>query len=149
MLAAGRKRPHDRFMLLFSSTERSTARFGVHLDCKVVRERDFRVIGRGSLDLSLTGILVQATYDAEVGDEVIVSFQTPQLEEWVDAVGLVTRRLEGRRRGDLGMAIGVTFLSIDDDSLRALARFLERTPVAPRRSPRLDFAREVQRIASL
>lgn len=135
--------------MLFSPPERSTARFGVHLDVRVVRERDFRVIGRGSLDLSLSGILIQCTYDAEVGDEVIVSFQTPGLGEWVDAVGIVTRRIEGRRRGDLGMAAGVTFVSMDDESLRALARFLEGAPVTQPRAPRVDYAREIQRIAAL
>jgi len=121
----------------------------MHLDVRVVRERDFRIIGRGTLDLSLTGMLVQCTYDAEVGDEVIVSFQTPRLGEWVDAVGLVTRRLEGRRRGDLGMTMGITFVSMDDDSLRALARMLEGAPVASQRAPRIDYAREVLRIACL
>lgn len=136
-------------MLLFASSERSVARFGVHLDVRVVRERDFRIIGRGSLDLSLTGMLAQCTYDAEIGDEVIVSFETPQYGEWVDAVGLVTRRLEGRRKGDLGLAMGITFVSMDDDSLRALARMLEHAPVATRRPERQDYARKVQRIASL
>lgn len=136
-------------MLLFASSERSVARFGVHHDVRVVRERDFRVIGRGTLDLSLTGCLVQCTYDAEIGDEVIVSFQTPMLGEWVDAMGLVTRRLEGRRKGDLGLAMGVSFTSIDDESLRALARTLELAPVTVRRPPRQDYARMIERVASL
>lgn len=135
-------------MLVFSS-ERSVARFGVHLDVKVVREKDFRVIGRGSLDLSLSGMLVQCTWDAQVGDEVIVSFQTPYREEWVDAVGIVTRRIEGRRRGDLGPCVGVSFTSMDDESLRALSRLLEGAPIKPARPARVDFAREVLRIASL
>ena len=136
-------------MLLFAPSERSVARFGLHLDVRVVRERDFRVIGRGSLDLSLSGMLVQCTYDAEIGDEVIVSFETPSHGEWVDAVGLVTRRIEGRRKGDLGFAIGITFLSMDDDSLRALARMLEQAPVVTERPKRVDYARQVQRIAEL
>ena len=136
-------------MYFLSSADRSVARFGVHLDCQVIRDRDFRVIGRGSLDVSLTGMLVPCTYAAEVGDEVIVSFRTPRLGEYVDAVALVTRRMEGRRRGDLGATMALTFLSIDDDSLRALGRMLEGAPVTAPRIPRLDYAREVMRIASL
>ncbi len=134
-------------MLLLSSADRSVARFGVHIACQVVRERDFRVIGRGTLDVSLTGMLVQCTYDAEIGDEVIVSFKTGR-DEYVDAVGIVTRRMEGRRRGDLGMTMGITFTSLDDESLRALARMLELAPVVTKRAPRLDYAREVMRIAT-
>lgn len=134
-------------MLLLSSADRSVARFGVHIACQVVRERDFRTIGRGTLDVSLTGMLVQCTYDAEIGDEVIVSFKTGA-DEYVDAVGLVTRRMEGRRRGDLGMTMGITFTSIDDESLRALARMLELAPVVTKRAPRMDYAREVMRIAT-
>lgn len=107
------------------------------------------MIGRGSLDISLTGMLVPCTYAAEIGDEVIVSFRTPQLGEYVDAVALVTRRMEGRRRGDLGATMGLTFTSIDDASLRALARMLEGAPVTTVREPRIDYAREVMRIASL
>jgi hypothetical protein len=137
---------HDRTMLFLSSADRCVARFGVHVDCQVVRDRDFRVIGRGTLDVSLTGMLVQCTYAAEIGDEVIVSFKT-NIGEYVDAVGIVTRRMEGRRRGDLGMTAGITFTSIDDESLRALARLLERAPVVTHRAPRIDYAREVMRIS--
>lgn len=129
----------------FLSSDRGTVRFGVHVDCNVVRDSDFRVIGRGTLDVSLTGMLVQCSYDAAVGDEVIVSFRTPA-REYVDAVGIVTRRIDGRRRGDLGPMIGVTFTGIDDDSLRALARMLECAPVVSKRAPRIDYAREVMRI---
>lgn len=136
-------------MLFSMSADRSVARFGVHIACQVVRDRDFKVIGRGSLDISLTGMLVPCTYAAEIGDEVIVSFRTPQLGEYVDAVALVTRRMEGRRRGDLGATMGLTFTSIDDASLRALARMLEGAPVTTVREPRIDYAREVMRIASL
>lgn len=131
-------------MLFFSSAERSTVRFGVHVDCRVVRDRDFKVIGRGSLDLSLTGMLVPCTYSAELGDEVIVSFQTPSLREYVDAVALVTRLVSGRRQGDLGLAMGLTFTSIDDASFAALKRALHKLPTARgRRASRIDYAQSV------
>jgi hypothetical protein len=139
--------PHDQVMLFLSSAERGVARFGMHVACYVVRERDFRVIGRGTLDVSLTGMLVQCTYDADLGDEVIVSFKTRD-GEYVDALGIVTRRMEGRRRGDLGITAAITFTSIEDESLRALARTLELAPVIEKRVPRIDYAREVMRIAA-
>jgi hypothetical protein len=131
-------------MLFSSSAERSTVRFGVHVDCQVVRDRDFRVLGRGSLDLSLTGMLVQCTLDADIGDEVIVSFQTPRLREYVDAVAMVTRLIAGRRQGDLGLAMGLTFTSIDDASFLALKRALHQLPTARgRRVSRIDYAQSV------
>jgi len=131
-------------MLFLSSTERSAVRFGVHVDCQVVRERDFRLIGRGSLDLSLTGMLVQCNYSAEIGDEVIVSFQTPGRREYVDAVALVTRLIAGRRQGDLGLAAGLTFTSIDDASFAALKRALTDVPTARgRRASRIDYAQQL------
>jgi hypothetical protein len=131
-------------MLFSSSAERSTVRFGVHVDCQVVRDRDFRVLGRGSLDLSLTGMLVQCTLDADIGDEVIVSFQTPRLREYVDAVAMVTRLIAGRRQGDLGLAMGLTFTSIDDASFLALKRALHQLPTARgRRVSRIDYAQTV------
>lgn len=124
-------------------------RYGVHVDCQVVRDRDFRRIGRGSLDLSLTGMLVQCNYSAEVGDEVIVSFQTPRLREYVDAVAIVTRLIAGRRQGDLGLAMGLTFTSIDDASFAALKRALQNVPTARgRRASRLDYAKTIQLIAA-
>jgi hypothetical protein len=131
-------------MLFSSSAERSTVRFGVHVDCQVVRDRDFRVLGRGSLDLSLTGMLVQCTLDADIGDEVIVSFQTPRLREYVDAVAMVTRLIAGRRQGDLGLAMGLTFTSIDDASFLALKRALHQLPTARgRRVSRIDYAQNL------
>jgi hypothetical protein len=124
-----------------SLTERSTVRYGMHVDCQVVRDRDFKRIGRGSLDVSLTGMLVQCTYSAELGDEVIVSFQTPRLREYVDAVAIVTRLIAGRRPGDLGLAMGITFTSIDDVSFAALKRALNNVPtVRGRRASRIDYA---------
>ena len=119
-------------------------RYGVHVDCQVVRDRDFRVIGRGSLDLSLTGMLVSCNYSAELGDEVIVSFQTPQRREFVDAVAVVTRLIAGRRPGDLGLAMGLTFTSIDDASFAALKRALTNVPtIRSRRPSRIDYAQNV------
>ncbi|MBI2389248.1 MAG: PilZ domain-containing protein [Deltaproteobacteria bacterium] len=135
-------------MLFSPRAERSAVRFGVHVDCQVVRERDFRVIGRGSLDLSLNGVLVQCTLDADIGDEVIVSFRTPRRQEWVDAVGMVTRLIAGRRQGDLGLAAGITFTSLDEASFRALARALYRAPPTRHGRPtRIDYAATVRTIA--
>lgn len=135
--------------MLLLPAERSSVRYGVHVDCQVVRDRDFKVIGRGSLDVSLTGMLVQCNYSAELGDEVIVSFQTPGLREYVDAVAIVTRLIAGRRQGDLGLAMGLTFTSIDDESFAALKRALQDMPTARgRRTSRLDYAKSVQLIAA-
>ena len=55
---------------------------------------------------------------------------------WIDAEASVTRVVHGRRPGDEGMAIGVTFDVISPASRAALAGYLHgRPPPLPRRGP--------------
>lgn len=109
---------------------RTSFRRYVRLDCQVVRETDFRLIGDLALDLSTRGMLVRAkrppiTADAPrisrvlTGEEVVVSFKLPRSNDWLDAQGIVARVLHGRRPGDYGLSYGVEFfnLSKDDEAL--------------------------------
>ena len=75
----------------------------------------------------------------------IVSFRMPVLREYVDAVAIVTRLIAGRRPGDLGLAMGLTFTSIDDESFLALKRALKQLPTTQRgrRASRIDYAQSV------
>jgi hypothetical protein len=117
-------------------------------DCQVVRERDFKLVGRRTLDVSDGGMLVSldasehgAEGDAPLrpGDAVVVSFRPPRTTRWVDALGVVTRVTKGRRRGDPGPAFGVRLSPIDRgsrDALRvALQRLPEVQPARVRRTP--------------
>src|SRR5262249_27486769 len=90
----------------------------VRLDCQVVREHDFRLVGDLALDLSTKGMLVWARERVLTGEEVIASFRPPRSNEWFDAQGYVARVLHGRRPGDFGLSFGLEFygLTTEDEA---------------------------------
>jgi hypothetical protein len=98
---------------------RASFRRFVCLDCQVVREHDFRLVGDLAVDLSTGGMLVRAREKILTGEELIVSFKPPRQNSWFDAQGTVARVLHGRRPGDRGLSFGVAFhnLSKDDEQL--------------------------------
>lgn len=91
---------------------RASFRRYVRIDCQVVREHDFRLIGDLALDLSTKGMLVRARERILTGEEVFVSFKLPHTGEWFDTEGVVARVLHGRRPGDSGLAFGVEFVNL-------------------------------------
>lgn len=91
---------------------RSSFRRYVRLDCQVVREHDFRLVGDLALDLSTRGMLVRARERILTGEEVVVTFKPPGSNVWFDAFGVVARVLHGRRPGDYGLSFGVEFVGI-------------------------------------
>jgi len=109
-----------------SSPRRAFRRY-VRIDCQVVRERDFRVVGDLALDLSERGMLVRTNERVLTGEDVVVCFQPPRSNRWVDAVGHVARVVHGRRPGDRTRALGIELETMDDrdrwhlwESLRGL-----------------------------
>jgi hypothetical protein len=90
------------------------------LRCQVVRERDFRLIGRQAIDLSIDGMLVSSDLPVLTGEPVIVSFAVPFGRRWVDAEATVARVVHGRRRGDRGTAMGLSFDYVEADARAAL-----------------------------
>jgi len=116
---------------------RASFRRYVRLDCQVVREFDFRLIGDLALDLSTKGMLVRARERVLTGEEVVVSFQLPRSNVWFDAQGVVARVLHGRRPGDYGLSFGIEFLNLSLDDELLLFEHL-RGKVAPdaQRPPR-------------
>lgn len=87
----------------------------VRLDCQVVREHDFRIVGDLALDLSTDGMLVRATERVLTGEEVIVTLRPPRSNRWFDAVGTVARVLHGRRPGDYGLSFGIEFHGVTEE----------------------------------
>ncbi len=85
----------------------------VRIDCQVVREHDFRLVGDLALDLSTNGMLVRARERVLTGEEVFVAFKPPRSNRWMDAQGIVTRVVHGRRPGDTGLSFGIEFYSIE------------------------------------
>jgi len=111
-------------------TVRASVRRYVRLDCQVVRERDFKLVGEVALDLSLEGMLVRSNHRVLTGEPVIVSFRPPRSNRFVDAIGTVTRVVHGRRPEDSGSrSLGIRFHQMDQghrshlfEQLRGLAQ---------------------------
>ncbi|MBI2389311.1 MAG: PilZ domain-containing protein [Deltaproteobacteria bacterium] len=138
------------FDFLPPDRERVAFRHAVHLDCQVVRESDFRLVGSRSIDLSATGMLVASDADVRIGDSVIVSFRAPRSDRYVDAEAFVSRVVHGRRRGDVPRSIGLEFTRIDRASFNTLKSALRKLPPARARRPsRLDYAGMARVVAML
>lgn len=135
--------------MLIRKNDRKTTRHHVRLDCQVVRETDFRIVGYRTLDLSTEGMLVRTTSDVSVGDSLIVSFQATPLGLWFDMMGEVRRIIHGRRPEDEGRALGIRFTDLDPISRLILRGHLRRIPpVIPQRPTRVDYAATVRQIAA-
>jgi len=115
----------------------------VRLDCEVVRDFDFKLVGDLALDLSPRGMLVRAKKpDSQrrimpvlTGEEVVVSFKAPRSNTWFDAQGVIARVVHGRRPGDYGLSYGIEFHHHDEqelfEHLRGLGRPDAQRPCRP------------------
>ncbi|MGZ3449953.1 MAG: PilZ domain-containing protein [Polyangiales bacterium] len=129
------------FDFLPTDRERIAFRHAVRLDCQVVRERDFKLVARRSVDLSTTGMLLEQETDLEVGEPLIVSFRAPRSDRYVDTEATVARISKGRRKGDVGPAFGVRFSPLDRTALTTLKTSLRKLPATRARRPsRIDYA---------
>jgi len=131
-------------MEMLMSSDRRSVRRSVFVDCQVVRERGFELIGERAADLSQDGLLLLSDRAVCIGEELIVTFRVPGTRQWIDTMATVVRVVHGRRPGDRGPSIGLAFdpLSTSDNLLvRSMTnRF---PPTYPARSPRIDYAATV------
>ena len=89
---------------------RRAFRRSVLLPCQVVRERDFRLVSSLALDLSTEGVLVLTGERVLTGESLLVSFQAPRGGlGWFDLEAKVARVIHGRRPGDRGRCLGLSF----------------------------------------
>jgi hypothetical protein len=102
-------------MSVVEPVRRSFRRY-VRLDCQVVRETDFRIVGDLALDLSTKGMLVRAKHRVLTGEELVVSFKPPRCNTFFDAQATVARVIHGRRPGDYGVCLGIEFHAVDRDA---------------------------------
>lgn len=111
-------------------------RRSVRLPCQIVRERDFRLVGRHTLDLSTEGMLVSIDRPVLTGERVLVSMRIPNAgSAYLDAEAVVTRVVHQRRPEDECRAIGLAFTEVDDAALSKLEAQLVWFPVAkPKRA---------------
>jgi hypothetical protein len=136
--------------IVHKNTRREVRR-SVRLLCRVVRERDFKLLATRALDVSPGGMLVMSVRDAEPGETLILSFRATDLDIWFDAEGVVARVIRGRRTRDRGRCLGIRFTKLDAVSRVVLRSYLRRTaPPVPARPPsdaRIDYAATIKRIA--
>lgn len=116
---------------------RASFRRYVRLECQVVREIDFRLVGDLALDLSTKGMRVRVRPGERVltGEEVFVSFKPPRTNEWFDAQGVVARVIHGRRHGDRGLALGIEFCYLCEREELYLFEQLRGLPVPDAQRP--------------
>jgi hypothetical protein len=108
----------------------------VRIDCQVVREHDFRIVGDLALDLSERGMLVRTRERVLTGEDVVVSFRPPNSNRFVDALGHVARVIHGRRPGDRGRCLGIELYAMDETDRHHLWESLRGLPAPePLRDP--------------
>jgi len=130
--------------------ERRAARHAVPVECQVVREDDFTMLGGEGVDLSTCGMLLRSDAPAAVGEDVVVSLRIPGSEQWIDARGKVARVVYGRRFSDAGRALAISFEFAQEEQRRALEAALCAYPLVPAsREPRVDYAGTASMIGSL
>jgi hypothetical protein len=114
---------------------RRAFRHAVALPCQIVRERDFRLVADVALDLSTDGMLVPTDLAVLTGEPLLVSFRAPRSRRWLDAEAVVARVVHGRRPGDQGRRLGLSFHGLDAEARQLLFRQLRDQPPA---GPRAD-----------
>jgi hypothetical protein len=135
-------------MDMLLASDRSAIRRAVTVDCQVVREKGFVLVGQRAADLSTGGMLLMTNKRVTVGEELIVTFRVPGTERWVDTCATVARVVFGRRRGDPGAAVGLLFDPLDSEANRLVRWALRRIPPSfPSRPMRVDYAATVAMIA--
>jgi hypothetical protein len=120
---------------------RRAFRHAVKLPCQVVRERDFRLVADVTLDLSTDGMRVRTALPVLTGEPLLVSFLAPRSRSWVDAEAVVTRVIHGRRPGEPGRALGVSFQGLNGEARQLLFRQLRDAPPATTGNARGRHAR--------
>ena len=125
--------------------QRQTLRRCVRVECQIVREHDFALIGTSAIDLSARGMLVETNERVLTGEEVIVSFRSPRRRAWYDAQATVARVIHGRRPYDTGRFLGIHFDVFDEAQACALRADLRGLPPPfPKRELRIDYAASVR-----
>jgi hypothetical protein len=114
------------------TTHRRAFRHAVSLPCQIVRERDFRLVADVTFDLSTDGMLVPTEERVLTGEPLLVSFRVPRSSRWIDTEAVVARVVHGRRPGEEGRRLGLSFLGLDLPARQVLFHALRDQPPAGR-----------------
>lgn len=111
-------------------------RHAIDMTAQIVRLEDFRLLSSAITNLSATGALSGISGDARRGEQLIVSFQVPRTQVWVDVDAVVTRVVRGNRSTDPGRQVGLAFTGVSATSQRWIQWALEHSvPVPPQMRP--------------
>jgi hypothetical protein len=133
---------------LVRKNDRREVRRAVSVPCQIVRERDFRLVAETALDVSPDGMLIKTEIDLSPGENVFVSFRATELGIWFDSEARVARVIHGRRPGDKGRAVGISFSTMSRVKRFILRGHLRKVPPpVPRRAQRIDWSATVMDIA--
>lgn len=140
------------------SDRRHSRRHPVDVGCHAVTDYDFFLLGDQIVDLSEDGLLLRSDgTPAEVGELVLVSFQPPESDQWIDAEARIVRLVTGQTGGAPGIGLRLEPLPPFEQGLLAASLELserEREPLAAivpvRRTHRPDdvVARRVLAVGS-
>ncbi len=131
---------------LLRCNHRKTIRRAVRVECQVVRERDFKLLGRSAIDVSTRGMLVETDTAVLTGEDVLVAFKSPRSRTWFDCQATVARVVHGRRPYDRGRFLGLEFETLDDWQSFVLRSELRGLPPPfPKREERIDYAASIRR----
>lgn len=131
-------------MEMLMSSDRRSVRRSVFVDCQVVREEGFELIGERAVDLSQDGMLLLSNRSVRLGEPLIVTFRVPGTSFWIDTTATVVRVVHGRRPGDRGPSVGLAFDPLSSEDNLLVRSMIERfPPTFPMREPRVDYAATV------
>ena len=132
---------------LLRANQRLTIRRSVRVECQIVRERDFKMLGKSAIDLSTRGMLVETDLRVLTGEELVVAFRSPRSRKWYDCLATVARVVHGRRPHDSGRFLGLRFESFDFfQSLDLRTELRGLPPPFPKRELRVDYAASVRNL---
>jgi hypothetical protein len=94
----------------------------MRMPCQVVRERDFKLVATSVMNVSESGLLVDADVPVKFGEKIVVTFYSAAVKDWIDASGTVTRVSYGPKWMARKQAFGLTFDTIDEGSRRNIRR---------------------------
>lgn len=135
-------------MEMLLASERRASRRAVNVECQVVREEGFTLVGTRGVDLSPEGMLVSTRARVEVGEELLVSFRVPGTLRWIDTMARVARVVRGDRKNDRGRALGLAFAPLHKRQSRLVRDSLSCFPPPfPARALRVDYAATAALIA--
>jgi hypothetical protein len=111
-------------------------RHSVQIPAQIVRLHDFRLMADSIENLSVGGALAGLSDSATLGDKLLVSFQVPNTQVWLDVDAVVARVIQGRRPTDRCPQLGLRFETMSSNSQRWLQYILQHAPpAAPKTRP--------------